>query len=109
MRISLLAALLVATGAVHAQTAQPLPPPPMPPAELDQPADTELAPEVRIRRRGEEVIEEYSVQGRVYMLRITPTVGAPYYLIDSDGDGRLETFHNALEPPTIVQWRIFGW
>lgn len=72
-------------------------------------SDEELQPEVTIVRRGNETIEEYRVGGQLYMIKITPSKGAPYYLLDTDGDGSLETRRNDLENPSIVQWRIFTW
>ncbi len=83
-----------------------LPPPPIPD---NVPAPEGLEPEVRILRRGEDVIEQYSVNNQVYMVKITPAAGPPYYLIDTDGDGQLETFRNDLENPPVVQWRLFEW
>jgi hypothetical protein len=71
--------------------------------------DEELQPEVTIVRRGNETIEEYRVGGQLYMIKITPSKGAPYYLMDTDGDGSLETRRNDLENPSVVQWRIFTW
>ncbi len=72
-------------------------------------SDEELQPEVTIVRRGNETIEEYRVGGQLYMIKITPSKGAPYYLMDTDGDGSLETRRNDLENPSVVQWRIFTW
>jgi len=95
------------------------PPPPM----AEQPADTpqeappppaaaedqEMQPEVTIFKRKEETIEEYRLNGRLYMVKITPSKGYPYYLIDTDGDGSLETRRNELDNPPVVQWRLFEW
>jgi hypothetical protein len=49
-------------------------------------------------------VEEYRANGKLYMLKITPKVGKPYYLIDPRGDGRFErqeTLPN-LQPPHWV-------
>jgi hypothetical protein len=93
--------------------AQPLaevpPPPPMPETFIDAQEIDEFEPEVRIIRRGEDMIEEYRSGGRLYMVRITPAKGRPYYLIDSDGSGILDTRREALEPAELVKWRIFSW
>ena len=80
-----------------------------PPIPESVPVPEGLEPQVRILRRGEDVIEQYSVGGQVYMVRIIPAAGPPYYLFDTDGDGQLETFRNDLENPPIVQWRLFEW
>ncbi|MBA4142786.1 MAG: DUF2782 domain-containing protein [Nitrosospira sp.] len=71
---------------------QPLPEVPEPP-ELPLPPpgagedDDSLEPQVTITRRGEDKIEEYRVNGRLYMIKVTPRIGLPYYLIDNQGDG----------------------
>jgi hypothetical protein len=78
-------------------------------AEETTSSDEELQPEVTIVHRGKEIIEEYRVGGQLYMIKITPSNGVPYYLMDTDGDGSLETRRNDLENPSVVQWRIFTW
>jgi hypothetical protein len=52
-------------------------------------------------------IEEYSRHGRVYMVKISPPHGLPpYYLYDSDGDGKFERrllgSHKHIAPPEWV-------
>jgi len=65
---------------------QPLPePPPPPPGMID---DASLEPQVTIRRRGEDRVEEYRMNGKLYMIKVTPSNGMPpYYLVDPKGDG----------------------
>jgi hypothetical protein len=63
---------------------QPLPEPPPPPGMVD---DAQLEPQVTIKRRGDDRVEEYRVNGKLYMIKITPPHGTPYYLIDPKGDG----------------------
>ncbi|MBS3936308.1 MAG: DUF2782 domain-containing protein [Sulfuritalea sp.] len=63
---------------------QPLPEPPPPPPGLVDPA---LEPQVTIRRQGEDKVEEYRIRGRLYMIKVTPPHGRPYYLIDRKGTG----------------------
>jgi hypothetical protein len=44
------------------------------------------------------------------MVKIEPRNGPPYYLIDKDGDGSLESRYNKLEPALLVpSWMIFRW
>lgn len=43
---------------------------------------------VTITKKQDLTIEEYRVGGRLYMIKITPKHGKPYYLIDDRGDGR---------------------
>jgi hypothetical protein len=100
---------------VVAQTPEEVPPPPPMPEGRSgtppPPASVEelLEPQVTIIRREREVIEEYRVSGQLYMVRITPRSGPPYFLIDTDGDGSLETRRNELSNPEIPQWVLFRW
>ena len=63
---------------------QPLPPPPA----LDPKAqDSDLEPQVTITKKGDQLVEEYRVGGKLYMIKVTPKIGLPYYMIDERGDG----------------------
>ena len=66
-------------------------------------------PEVRIIRKKDTVIEEYRVNGHLRFVKITPSVGLPYYMVDTDGDGILETRENDLDNPPINQWILLEW
>lgn len=66
-------------------------------------------PEVRIIRKKEAVIEEYRVNGRLRFVKITPSVGKPYYMVDTNGDGVLETREDDLANPPINQWILLEW
>ncbi len=85
-----------------------LPPPPPPPKVK---SGETLEPEVSIIDRDGKRIEEYSVNGRVYAAKITPKDGGtPYYIIDTDGDGLLDTRQNDLQDtPNVPQWVLFSW
>ncbi|MDH3899960.1 MAG: DUF2782 domain-containing protein [Gammaproteobacteria bacterium] len=92
------------------------PPPPEPVPDAPPPVPTgvdpaeEFEPEVKITKRSESTIYEYSIKGQVYMVKIVPRVGYPYYLIDTDGDGSLESRYNKLEPELVVpNWMIYRW
>lgn len=64
---------------------EPLPePPPPPPGMLNE----ALEPQVTITKRGEDKVEEYRLEGKLYMLRVTPPHGVSYYLIDNTGNGQ---------------------
>ena len=65
---------------------QPLPEPPPPPPGYEP--DPSLEPQVTITKRGEDRVEEYRIHGKLYMMKITPSHGVPYYLIDEQGNGR---------------------
>lgn len=80
---------------------QPLPEPPPPPGVVD-PA---LEPQVTITKRGEDRVEEFRVNGKLYMLKVTPPNGPSYYLIDERGDGKMtrqESLDTGLRVPMWV-------
>ena len=62
---------------------EPLPEPPPPPPGLAP--DPALEPQVTITRRGEDKVEEYRVNGKLYAMKVTPPHGVPYFLIDEAG------------------------
>ena len=66
-------------------------------------------PEVRIIRKKDTVIEEYRVNGQLRFIKITPSVGKPYYMVDTDGDGILETREDNFSNPPIAQWILLEW
>lgn len=53
-------------------------------------------------------IDEYRVQGQLQVVKVTPKRGAPYYLIDSNGDGRLDSSKGE-GPVSPVMWKLFQW
>jgi len=110
--ILILANLLALTALVYAQTDEeefadvPLPP------ELPEPLESgeTIEPEVSIIRTEQETIEEYRVNGRLYMVKITPLIGKPYYLIDENGDGQMEgKISDIYNTPRVPQWVLFTW
>jgi Protein of unknown function (DUF2782) len=63
------------------------PPPPMStPSANDYP--DHLEPEVRIVPKEKAMHEEYRLNGKLYMIKVIPSKGPPYYLIDPDGYGQ---------------------
>jgi hypothetical protein len=84
-----LVALCCSALALHAAAQQrpadlqPLPEPPPPPGM----PDASFEPQVTIRKQGEDRVEEHRVNGKLYMIKVTPPHGTPYYLIDRKGDG----------------------
>src|SRR6266571_6072704 len=64
---------------------EPLPEAPPPPPEIAN--DPELEPQITIVRRENETVEEYRVNGRLTMVKVTPRHGRPYYLVAGGADG----------------------
>lgn len=66
--------------------------------------------EIRIFSDDQTEIKEFRSHGQVYMIKITPKKGLPYYLVDADGDGDFDTRHNDLTPDLkIPSWVLFSW
>jgi uncharacterized protein DUF2782 len=83
---------------------EPIPEPPPPPPGMEP--DPELEAKVTIVKRGGDTVEEYRIGGRLYMMKVTPPHGVPYYLVDHNGNGvmtRSEVGDPGLSPP---QWVI---
>jgi hypothetical protein len=102
----LLSLLLLSGFSITAFAAKPVPdklePLPPPPA-LN--AGTNDEPEVTIIKQTEQTVEEYRAGGKLYMIKIIPKVGKPYYLVDDQGDGkfsRMESLDSGLRPPRWV-------
>ena len=67
--------------------------------------------EVNIITEGDKTIEEYSLNGRIYMVKIQQKGFPPYYLIDRDGDGRMDEQVSELMGPRTPppNWTFFRW
>lgn len=83
---------------------EPLPPPPAFDAgpDTEQPVDE---PQVTITKQIEQTVEEYRAGGKLYMIKIIPKHGVPYYLVDDRGDGkfsRQESLDSGLRVPRWI-------
>lgn len=84
------------------------PPPDAPPPPVIE-GDPSEAPQVTIVKRGEDTVEEFRIRGRLFMVKVTPPHGTPYYLVDRKGDGVLMRTES-LEPGTSVpMWVLKRW
>ncbi len=84
---------------------QPLPDEPPPQVQIDP----DMEPEVTIVKKGDVTEEQYRIRGKLYMIKVTPKSGPPYYLVDERGAG---TFirRDALDPGLVVpRWVILQW
>ena len=68
-----------------------------------------IEPQVTIIRQEDKIIEEYRINNNLYMVKITPVDGMTYYLIDHDGDGKLDVKKNELDDVIVPQWVLFTW
>ncbi len=112
-RLTHFALLLLSSGslAVLAEEPpklEPLPDAP-PPPERVQSGET-LEPEVTIIQKEDASVEEYRINNRLYMIKVVPIVGKPYFLLDNNGDGTLETEMSQLyREPQVPHWVLFSW
>ena len=72
-------------------------------------ADDLIEPEVTIIETDTEVIYEYRIKGRLYMVKVQPMAGPPYYMMDIDGDGVLDTQNQRPPELAVPQWLLFSW
>jgi len=70
-----------------------------------QAADDE--PSVTIRQ-GENLIEEYRINGFLYAVKVTPKDGVPYFLVRADGTEA--NFIRTDQPDMLIpSWQILSW
>ena len=81
------------------------------PDEDDTALDAEFEATVTITEDADgQRVQEYRIRGRLYMVKVTPKKGAPYYLIDKDGDGLFDSRLSDLnERLTVPKWVIAEW
>jgi len=101
-----LALSLTATQALAGKPEGVPEPPEVPPVLVDgQP----IEPEVTIVTREEGTIYEYRINGQLYMAKVQPVVGPPYYLYDRDGDGEFDSRSSDPRNISIPQWILLRW
>lgn len=108
MRYAIIALLSLLSSQAFANPSglEPLPDVPPPPVVS---GDNQPEPEVTITKKGDEKIEEYRMHGHLYMIKVTPAHGKPYYLVDMKGDGkfvRQAPMDSAIRPPMWVIHRF---
>ncbi len=84
---------------------EPLPEPPPPPAGMSD----DFEPEVTILQRDGDTVEEYRMNGRLYMIKVTPPHGVPYYLIDQHGRGEMVRYPDSSPTLSVPMWVIRSW
>ena len=110
-------ALVAAAGAQPQEWPDAPPPPEMvedaPPPVLDERArQLQMLEEADITliERPDGVIRDSRIAGRLFMVEVVPSVGPAYYLVDTTGDGTLDTRRRGLGPDFVPpQWILFQW
>jgi hypothetical protein len=98
----LLAALAAPAALAEQPRLQPLPDIPPPPGMVD-PA---LEPQITIIQKGSDRVEEFRIKGKLYMIRVTPPHGHPYYLVDQRGDGAMRRYDDLSPNFQVPMWVI---
>ncbi len=102
--LALCVALPVLAQSTRPSNLEPIPEPPPPPPGMEP--DPALEAKVTVVKRGGDTVEEYRISGKLYMMKVTPPNGRPYFLVDHTGNGTMthsEVGDPGLSPP---QWVI---
>ncbi len=86
-----------------ASAAKKVEPPPPPAMTVEENIDE---PQVTITKQSEQTVEEYRVNGKLYMIKITPKYGPPYYLVDDRGDGKFARQESLDSGFRVPRWII---
>ena len=100
----LLLSPLLAMAAPPPPDLEPLP---EPPSVLAGPDDSADEPQITITKHGEDKVEEYRMHGELYMQKITPPHGVPYYLVKETIDGGWARMDGPGDRIAVPQWIIF--
>ncbi len=105
MRIAPLLCVVCLAGNVWAAEKpklEPLPEIPPPPGMVDP----DMEPQITIKQKGEDKVEEYRVKGHLYMIKVTPPHGKPYFLVDTKGDGMMRRYDDLSPNFAVPMWVI---
>ena len=102
MRLAAVLMLMLFAPALAAAPRQPAP---------NAAGDESLQPQITIIQSKHKMVEEYRVNGRLYMIKVIPDKGPPYYLVDANGTGQFEQQSiGGLTPHILIPaWVLFRW
>ncbi len=82
-------------------------------AELDltyRADELDLEPVVQVKEFPNRTVQEYRINGNLYMIKIKPKFGPPYYLVDDSGTGELEFRRDdPARDMLIPKWTLITW
>lgn len=77
------------------------------PLALAEDVAPDAEPDVTIRTEGDKTISEYRINGFLYAIRVTPSVGKPYFLVRADAS---QMWTRSDKPQVLIPaWEIFSW
>lgn len=95
---------VLSVHAAQPSNLEPLEEVPPPPKVIEgEPLDE---PEITIHKKGEDTIEEYRINGELYMMKVTPKSGVPYYLHKQEADGAWVN-DGPSKPLSVPHWILF--
>ncbi|MEZ0231574.1 MAG: DUF2782 domain-containing protein [Methylophilaceae bacterium] len=103
----LLALPVLAMAAGQPADLEPIPEAPPPPSGFDG-GDPAAEPKVTIIKKGTDTIEEYRVNGELYMMKVTPAHGVPYYLTKEDQNSGWARNEGPSAPLSVPKWVLFN-
>ncbi|WP_225737306.1 DUF2782 domain-containing protein [Dyella acidiphila] len=86
---------------------KPIPMPKMPGAPAGADANGDAPPDVSVHQEGDNTIQEYRQNGKVYMVVVTPKFG-PQQIYNVDPDGHMLN-QNGQPPVKPVMYKIMQW
>jgi hypothetical protein len=94
-------AVMAATPA-DAELLEEVPSPP----KVQEGEALEDEPEVTIRKKGKDTVEEYRMNGELYMMKVTPEHGVSYYLYRDDQQSDWVNV-GPNKPLAVPKWTLF--
>tara|TARA_B100000780_G_C21070727_1_gene430835 strand:- start:117 stop:440 length:324 start_codon:yes stop_codon:yes gene_type:complete len=94
---------LLITFSVSAEETELLENVPPPPSSIN--SDYIGEPEITIKKEGEKTVEEFRINGKLYMIKVNPDNMPSYYLY-KDTSGGDWTRYNLRDPMIVPQWVI---
>ena len=79
------------------------PPPPLVKEDLS------LQGKVTIVKKGDDTIEEYRLNGKLYKMRVVPAKGPAYFLVDPKGDGNFSRVDGPTSKIAVPTWVLIEW
>ena len=69
-----------------------------------------IEPTVQVKEHENRTVEEYRINGNLYMVKIKPRYGPAYYLVDDTGTGELEWRRDAAGRDMLIpKWTLMTW
>lgn len=69
--------------------------------------DPSLEPEITITEGKDETVEEYRVNGQLYMIKIIPKIGKPYFLLNRNRASEPPHRGNMESGVSVPMWEIY--